>query len=84
MPETEIPPVLRGDIYFMLYRLEMSLICGTFIELSCFELSKLEADLEVSILELYYTAKSCFREYEKGNVCGKVAILNFSDYEKVS
>lgn len=38
-----------------------------------FEISKTEADLELSILELYYSTKSCFREYEKGIVCGVVA-----------
>ena len=34
----------------------------------------MEADWEVSILELYYTAKSFFREYKKENVCGIAAI----------
>ena len=51
----------------------MGLICGSLLELSCFEMSKIEADLEVSILELYYGTKSFFCEYEKGSVCGKVA-----------
>ena len=43
------------------------------MELSCFETHKSEADLEVSIVEFYYSAKSCFREHEKGSVCEKVA-----------
>ena len=51
----------------------MGLICGTFVELSCFEIVKMEANLELSILELYYSTKSFFCEYEKGSVCGKVA-----------
>ena len=58
----------------MLYRAKLGLICGSLLELSCFELSKLEADLEVSILELYYGTKSFFCEYEQGSVCGMVAI----------
>jgi len=33
----------------------------------------MEADLELSILELYYSTKSCLREHKKGNVCGKIA-----------
>ena len=37
-------------------------------------MSKLEADLEVSIMEIYYSAKSCVCEYEKGSVCRIVAI----------
>ena len=37
------------------------------------EIGKLEADLEVSILELYYSTKSFFCEYEKGGVYGMVA-----------
>ena len=36
---------------------------------------ELEAKLEVSVMELYYSAKYCFCEYKKGNVCRKVAIL---------
>ena len=31
--------------------------------------------MEVSISELYYSAKTCFREHEKGIVCGKVAMI---------
>ena len=34
----------------------------------------MEAKLEVSILELYYSAKSWLCEYEKGSVCEIVAI----------
>ena len=56
----------------MLYRAKLGLICGSLLELSCFELSKLEADLEVSILELYYGTKSFFCEYEKGSACEAV------------
>ena len=47
---------------------------GSLLELSCFEMRKLEANLEVSILELYYSTKSHFCEYEKGSVCGIVAL----------
>ena len=43
----------------------------------CHELSKMEAKMEVSILELYYIAKFRVREYRKGFICGKVAIGNF-------
>ena len=57
-----------------LFGLKMGLICGTFVEPSYFEIVKMEANLEVSISELYYIAKSCFREYEKGSICGIVAI----------
>ena len=63
---------------------KLGLICGRLLELSRLDICEMEAKLEVSILEFYYSAKSFFYEYEKGSVCGKVAILNFSDYEKVS
>ena len=63
----------KAALLLCLFGLKMGLICGSLLELSCFELSKLEADLEVSILELYYGTKSFFCEYEKGSVCGKVA-----------
>ena len=33
----------------------------------------MEGKMEVSVMELYYSAKYCFCEYEKGVVCGKVA-----------
>ena len=52
----------------------MDFDCGTLLELSCFEKSKLEANLEVSIMEFYYNIKYSFLKYEKGNVCGMVAI----------
>ena len=65
----------KGRSSFMLYRAKLGLICGSLLELSCFELSKLEADLEVSILELYYSAKSWLCEHKKGSVCEKVAIV---------
>ena len=52
----------------------MGLICGIIVELSCFEIGKMEAKLEVSILELYYSAKSWLCEHEKGSACGMVAI----------
>ena len=32
----------------------------------------MEAEMEVSVMELYYNAKYCFCEYKKGNVCGNV------------
>jgi hypothetical protein len=34
----------------------------------------MEADLEVSIFELYYSAKHSFRKYKKGSVCEEFAI----------
>lgn len=34
----------------------------------------MDGEMEVSIMELYYNAKNCFCEYEKGIVCGKVAL----------
>ena len=36
---------------------------------------ELEGEMEVSVMELYYSAKYCFCEYKKGNVCGNVAII---------
>ena len=36
---------------------------------------EMEGEMEVSVMELYYSAKYCFCEYKKGNVCRKVAIL---------
>jgi hypothetical protein len=44
------------------------------VELSTFPNSKMEADLEVSIFELYYSAKHSFRKYKKGSVCEEFAI----------
>ena len=38
-----------------------------------FKMGKMEAKMEVSILELYYIAKFRVRKYRKGIVCGKVA-----------
>ena len=64
----------KGRSSFCFIGIKMGLICGSLLELSCFETRKLEAELEVSILELYYSAKYGFREYEKGIVCGKDAI----------
>ena len=39
------------------------------------KMSKMEAKMEVSILELYYIAKFRVRKYRKGIVCGKVATV---------
>ena len=52
---------------------------GALMELSRFENRKPEADLVVSILEFYYSAKSWLCEHEKGSVCEKVAffLINF-------
>ena len=44
------------------------------MELSCIEICKMEADLEVSVLEPYYIAKFCIRKYKKGSVCTNFAI----------
>ena len=52
----------------------MGLICGSLLELSCFEIVKIEANLEVSIMEFYYNIKYSFLKYEKGSVCRMVAI----------
>ena len=49
---------------------------GSLLELSCIEISEMEADLEVSVLELYYSAKFCIRKYKKESVCTNVAILH--------
>lgn len=35
---------------------------------------EMEGEMEVSVPELYYSAKNCFCEYKKGIVCGKVAM----------
>ena len=32
------------------------------MELSCFEMNKMEAILEVSVMELYYSAKTAFHQ----------------------
>jgi hypothetical protein len=48
---------------------------GSLLELSCIEICKMEADLELSIMELYYNAKLCIRKYNKGSVCENVAVL---------
>jgi hypothetical protein len=48
---------------------------GTFVELSTFPNSKMEANLEVSFMELYYSANPCVRKCKKGSVCTNVAIL---------
>ena len=47
---------------------------GSLLELSCIEICKMEADLEISVLELYYSAKHNFRKYKKGRVCEEFAI----------
>ena len=39
-----------------------------------FKMREIEADLEVSVLELYYIVLYCVCECEKGNVCEIVAI----------
>ena len=51
--------------------IKIALDSGSLLELSCFETGKLEANLEVSIMELYYIAKKVLREHEKGIVCKK-------------
>ena len=33
----------------------------------------MDGEMEVSVMELYYSAKNCFCEYKKGSVCRKVA-----------
>ena len=38
---------------------------GSLLELSCFKISKMKANLEVSIKELYYSAKLCFMFYPR-------------------
>ena len=48
---------------------------GSLLELSCIEICKMEADLEVSVLELYYSAKFCIRKYKKESVCEEFATL---------
>ena len=35
----------------------------------------MEANMEASIMELYYSAKFCIRKYKKESVCTNVAIL---------
>ena len=52
------------------------MFCGTLLELSCIEICKMEADLEVSVLEPYYIVLYCVCECEKGSVCTNVAILH--------
>ena len=44
-------------------------------------MSKMEADLELYELELYYSTKYCFCEYEKGSVCRIVALFGFVSYK---
>jgi hypothetical protein len=48
---------------------------GSLLKLSCIEICKMEADLKVSVLELYYSSKPCVRKCKKGSVCTNVAIL---------
>lgn len=57
----------------------MGLICGTFMELSCFEIRKMKAKLEaLHIGTLLYRIILHLR-IQKGSVCGKVAIMLLSD-----
>ena len=35
----------------------------------------MDGEMEVSVMELYYNAKFCFCERQKGIVCRKVAII---------
>ena len=35
---------------------------------------EMEGEMEVSIMELYYSMEKCFCEYKKGIVCGKVTM----------
>ena len=43
------------------------------MEVRGFEVGEMEAEMEVSVMGLYYSAKYCFCEYKKGNVCRIVA-----------
>ena len=50
------------------------MFCGSLLELSCIEICKMEANMEASVLELYYSSKFCIRKYKKESVCTNVAI----------
>ena len=41
---------------------------------------KMEGEMEVSVPELYYSAKKCFCEYKKRIVCEKVAMHGVRHY----
>ena len=61
-------------LFFCYFIAKTYMLYGSLLELSCIEICKMEADLEVSVLELYYSAKFCIRKYKKESVCTNVAI----------
>ena len=59
---------------FMSFKPQSSQDRGTFMEFSTSQRDKMEAKMEVSVLELYYSTFGYVCERQKGIVCGIFAI----------
>lgn len=51
----------RSALFLCFFKVQLNQNCGIFVELSTHYKGKMEAKMEVSLLELYYTEKGSFR-----------------------
>ena len=59
----------KGRLFFLLFRGFFYKAMELLWRFGVIEKKKMEGEMEVSIMELYYSVEKCFCEYKKGSVC---------------